>query len=513
MDNYAVYNDESFNTLEYFFNNDLPRLSFYLTLFLIPIGIGACIMCISQIRNSLYPKNIRRFFLSVSVSVIVYLSSHFFREILLEFRWNSLRIILPVISFAEFLTSGIIVFIISVFILYNTGSKKMKKPCLAIFSVLLGINTILLIISQFTGMYYTFPVIDLGNDLIFINFVQGNLYLISNLAPAAMMLLDGILLVICRKSFDKKLLVAMWVYIAAPIAAVVLKAVFPAYPFIMWATVIVTTYLLMSILRTKSEEYEKKKAEVTRLDTELSMATRIQADMLPNEFPAFPDRKEFDIFASMDPAKEVGGDFYDFFMVDDDHLGMVMADVSGKGVPAALFMMSSKILLKNYVLMTKDPKSALEKTNYQICQNNREGMFVTVWLGILDLKTGILTAANAGHEQPALKEPDGSFALYKDKHGIMVGYMDMVKYRTYELTLKKGSKLFLYTDGVAEATDANEELFGTARMIEALRRAENGTPKEILAEVRKSVDGFVQDAPQFDDLTMLCLEYKGTEVN
>ena len=335
MEDYIV-NDKNLSVWDYFIHTDLPRLSFYLTLFLIPIGIGACIMCISQTRNSLYPKNIRRFFLSVSVAVIVYLSSHFFREVLLEFRWNSLRFILPAISFAEFLMSGVIVFIISVFILNNTGSKKMKKPCLAIFSALLGINIILLIVSQFTGMYYTFPVLKLGDDLFFINFVQGDLYFISNIAPAAMLLLDGILLMIYRKSFNKKLLVAMWVYIAAPIAAVVLKAVFPDYPFIMWATVIVTTYLLMSILRTKSEDYEKQKAEATRMDTELSMATRIQADMLPNEFPAFPDRKEFDIFASMDPAKEVGGDFYDFFMVDDDHLAMVMADVSGKGVPAAL---------------------------------------------------------------------------------------------------------------------------------------------------------------------------------
>ena len=335
MEDYIV-NDKNLSVWDYFIHTDLPRLSFYLTLFLIPIGIGACIMCISQTRNSLYPKNIRRFFLSVSVSVIVYLTSHFFREVLLEFRWNSLRFILPAISFAEFLMSGVIVFIISVFILNNTGAKKMKKPCLAIFSALLGINIILLIVSQFTGMYYTFPVLKLGDDLFFINFVQGDLYFISNIAPAAMLLLDGILLMIYRKSFNKKLLVAMWVYIAAPIAAVVLKAVFPDYPFIMWATVIVTTYLLMSILRTKSEDYEKQKAEATRMDTELSMATRIQADMLPNEFPAFPDRKEFDIFASMDPAKEVGGDFYDFFMVDDDHLAMVMADVSGKGVPAAL---------------------------------------------------------------------------------------------------------------------------------------------------------------------------------
>ncbi len=512
MEDY-IYNDESFDFWEYFLHTDLPRLSLYLTLFLIPIGIGACIMCISQTRNSLYPKNIRRFFLAVSASVIIYLTSHFFREVLIEFRWNSLRVILPVISFAEFLMSGVIVFIISVFILANTGAQKIKKPFLALFSGLLGINTLLLIVSQFTGMYYTFPVIDLGNELIFTNFIQGDLYFISNIAPAAMLLLDGILLVIYRKSFNKKLLVAMWVYIAAPAAAVGLKAAFPDYPFIMWAAVIVTTYLLMSILRTKSEEYEKQKAEFTRLDTELAMATRIQADMLPSEFPAFPDRKEFDIYASMTPAKEVGGDFYDFFMVDDDHLGMVIADVSGKGVPAALFMMSSKILLHNYALMTKDPKAALEKTNYQICQNNSEGMFVTVWLGILDIKTGILTAANAGHEKPVLKEPDGSFELYKDKHGLMVGYMDIVKYKTYELTLKKGSKLFLYTDGVAEATNANNELFGTNRMIEALRSVENGDPHEILGGVRSAVDGFVKDAPQFDDLTMLCLEYKGTEVS
>ena len=431
--------------------------------------------------------------------------------VLIEFRWDCLRVILPVVTFVEFLASGMIVFIISLFIIESSKTKKGRTPCYVILSVLLGINTVLLIVSQFTGMYYSYSVDELGNNLIFTEFVQGDHYFISNIPSAAMMVVDAVLLVICRKGFNKKLLFALWSYIAAPAAAMILKIIFPDYPFIMWATVIVTTYLLISVLRTKSEEYEKKKAEVTRLDTELTMATRIQADMLPSDFPAFPDRSEFDIYASMDPAKEVGGDFYDFFLVDDDHLGMVMADVSGKGVPAALFMMSSKILLKNYALMTKDPKAALEKTNYQICQNNREGMFVTVWLGILDLRTGVLTAANAGHEQPALKEPDGSFELYKDKHGLMVGYMDMVRYRTYDLTLKKGSKLFLYTDGVAEATNAKEELFGRKRMTEALQGAENYSPEEILTEVRRVVDGFVGDAPQFDDLTMLCLEYKGTD--
>ena len=257
------------------------------------------------------------------------------------------------------------------------------------------------------------------------------------------------------------------------------------------------------------DENTKITAEKQRLDTELTLATGIQAGMLPDKFPAFPDRKDFDIYASMKPAKEVGGDFYDFFMIDEDRLGIVMADVSGKGVPAALFMMHSKILLKSYTLMKQKPKAALEEVNRQICENNPEDMFVTVWLGVLDLKTGVFTAANAGHEKPAVKQADGSFDLYKDKHGIMVGYMDGIRYKEYELQLTKGSKLFLYTDGVPEATNANEEMFGNDRMIEALRSAEDKTPKEILEAVDAAVDEFVGDAPQFDDLTMLCIEYNG----
>jgi serine phosphatase RsbU (regulator of sigma subunit) len=176
-------------------------------------------------------------------------------------------------------------------------------------------------------------------------------------------------------------------------------------------------------------------------------------------------------------------------------------------------MMHSKILLKSYTLMKQSPKAALEEVNRQICENNPEDMFVTVWLGVLDLKTGVFTAANAGHEKPALKQPGGSFELFIDKHGIMVGYMDGVRFKEYEMTLEKGAKLFLYTDGVAEATNAQEELFGTDRMIEALRTAEDKSPKEILAAVDSAIDAFVADAPQFDDLTMLCIEYNGEAEN
>ncbi|MBQ7170800.1 MAG: SpoIIE family protein phosphatase [Clostridia bacterium] len=273
--------------------------------------------------------------------------------------------------------------------------------------------------------------------------------------------------------------------------------------------------LLMADMEKGLSDYEENLTKITaekeRVGTELALATRIQADMLPNIFPAFPERPDFDVYASMTPAKEVGGDFYDFFLVDDEHLALVMADVSGKGVPAALFMMISKILVQNYAMMGRSPKEVLEAVNAQICANNREEMFVTVWFGILDLTTGTLTAANAGHEYPVLKQPDGDFELIKDKHGFVIGGMEGARYKEYELKLDPGAKLFLYTDGVAEATDSADALFGTARMLETLRAAQNEEPKEILEAVDRAVARFVGDAPQFDDLTMLCMHYIGKE--
>ena len=250
-------------------------------------------------------------------------------------------------------------------------------------------------------------------------------------------------------------------------------------------------------------------AEKERIGTELALATRIQAAMLPHIFPAFPDRPEFDIYASMDPAKEVGGDFYDFFLVDDGHLCMIMADVSGKGIPAALFMMASKIILQSCAMLGKSPAEILTMTNQAICSNNPENMFVTVWVGILELSTGKLIAANAGHEYPAIKHPDGSFQLFKDRHGFVLGGMEGMKYNQYALMLEPGSKLFLYTDGVPEAMDAEKELFGMERTIAALNEQPDAAPDQILKNIRRAVDDFVQDAEQFDDLTMLCLEYRG----
>ena len=251
------------------------------------------------------------------------------------------------------------------------------------------------------------------------------------------------------------------------------------------------------------EDITRITKEKERISTELDLARKIQADMLPYIYPAFPDRPEFDIYATMNPAREVGGDFYDFFLIDKDHLGMVVADVSGKGVPAALFMMMSKILINNFAMLGNSPAQVLEMTNTTICQNNQEEMFVTAWFGILEISTGKVVAANAGHEYPILRKADGNFELFKDKHGFVLGGLEGTKYKEYEFHLDRGGALFLYTDGVPEAANPEFELYGVDRLIEALNQCRTGGPVELLTTVRDSVNRFVGDADQFDDLTML----------
>ena len=281
------------------------------------------------------------------------------------------------------------------------------------------------------------------------------------------------------------------------------------------AAVLVVIYLIGLTLSRRTHgllrQQEAESREKERIGAELNVATQIQADMLPRIFPAFPERPEFDIYASMTPAKEVGGDFYDFFLVDDDHLAMVIADVSGKGVPAALFMVIAKTLLKNAAQTGLPPKAVLEKVNNQLCENNQAEMFVTVWLGIYEISTGKLTAANAGHEYPAIRRSGGRFELVKDRHGFVLAGMENARYREYELELGMGDTLFLYTDGVAEATDGTNTLYGTDRMLDMLNTAPERCPEELLRDVKRDIDRFVGDAPQFDDITMLAIQRKGDE--
>ena len=249
--------------------------------------------------------------------------------------------------------------------------------------------------------------------------------------------------------------------------------------------------------------------ERERLGAELELASSIQSSQLPNIFPAFPDREEFDIYATMDPAKAVGGDFYDFFMVDDDHLCMVIADVSGKGIPAALFMMASKIIIGNNAMMGKSPSKILHDANNSICKHNSEEMFVTVWLGILEISTGRLVSANAGHEYPIVRRKDGLYETLKDSHGFILGGMEGVKYKETEIFLEPGSSVFVYTDGVPEATASDKSMFGNDRLLKALNQEPDADPETTLKNIRKALNDFVKEAEQFDDVTMMNLLYIG----
>ena len=249
-------------------------------------------------------------------------------------------------------------------------------------------------------------------------------------------------------------------------------------------------------------------AERERIGMELSFAKNIQHSSLPAKFPAFPDRTDFDIYAYMKPAREVGGDFYNFRLLDDDHLAMWIGDVSDKGVPAALFMMAINIVINNRASMGGTPAEIMAFVNNNICEHNEANLFVTIWLGILEISTGRLTFVNAGHEEPALYRKGGSFELYKTKHNVAVGVFPDIEYTNYDIHLGRGDKLFVYTDGVPEATDMFDKLFTTGRMLEALNRYRDGAPQEILEGVRKSVKEFVGGRPQFDDLTMLGFELK-----
>ena len=254
---------------------------------------------------------------------------------------------------------------------------------------------------------------------------------------------------------------------------------------------------------------KKVTSDKERISVELRVATGIQAALLPRDFPAYTEDSKFNLFASMTPAKEVGGDFYDFFMVDDDHIALIMADVSGKGIPAALFMAISKTLIKNSVMSGNGPADALYQANEQLCEGNESELFVTVWLAVIELSTGKGKAANAGHEHPVLRRADGKYKLVKYRHSVAVATMEGIRFKEHDFEIHPGDSIFVYTDGVPEATDAKNELYGTDRMLEALNGYNGNSPKELLGTVRKSVDDFVDEAPQFDDLTMLCFNYYG----
>lgn len=302
-----------------------------------------------------------------------------------------------------------------------------------------------------------------------------------------------------KESVKKKIIIAVFMFI--PLVALGAGGY-------QYGVSLLYTTMMASLVMVYCFLFSDNEKSLYSTNKELGLATNIQRHMLPSIFPAFPEREEFDIYALMEPAKEVGGDFYDFFLIDETHLGLVMADVSDKGVPAALFMMASKIMVQNYALMGFSPKEVLTRVNKQICSNNQDEMFVTIWLGVLDLETGILTASNGGHEKPILKKPDGHFEAVADKHGFVVGFFPESVYTEYQIKLEKGAKLFLYTDGVPESNDGTKQ-FGMERTVETLNKYEALPVEHIAKGMLQDLTAFMGRNDQFDDITMLCLEYKG----
>ena len=330
------------------------------------------------------------------------------------------------------------------------------------------------------------------------------LYSIPLIFAYYMLVITLLLVILARKRFKKYQIVALFSYALVPML-VGLLSVFK-YGLSLSSASIMMVFMLMYCVLNVVQSRQREVAE-----NELKLATAIQETILPRKFPPYPDRKEFEIHASMDPAKEVGGDFYDFFMIDDDHLAMVIADVSGKGIPASLFMMVSKTLIKTQTLANSSstPSEILGRVNAQLCENNVLEMFVTVWIGILTISTGDLVYANAGHEYPALRHEGEEFALLKEKHSPPLGVMDGIRFREGAMKLRKGDILYVYTDGVPEAADNSQELLGTDRMIEILSKVKTDDPMEIDRIVREKIDVFTNGAAQFDDITMLCLRYEG----
>ena len=255
-----------------------------------------------------------------------------------------------------------------------------------------------------------------------------------------------------------------------------------------------------------TDDIARYAASKERMDTELRLASAIQSSTLPTEFP---ERSDLKVFGSMVPAKEVGGDFYDFFTIDENHVGFVIADVSGKGVPGALFMMGAMLLVKDRAMTGGKPSEVLRVVNEQMMERNRANMFVSVWLGILDTRTGVMTCANAGHEYPVLRDSSGLYELFKDKHGLVLGGLKSSRYTDYELLMEPGSAVYVYTDGITEARNSEEEFYGTQRLLDALNENGAGSPEEICRAVSRSVESFVGTAEQFDDKTMLCIVYQG----
>ena len=353
------------------------------------------------------------------------------------------------------------------------------------------------LVNLFTGIYFTVD----ANGV----YSRSQMYPVSMTYYLLVLIAIAFMTIIERKQLQPYQMVAVMLYILAPFAASIFNILF--YGLSVTGPVIMLILMLMYCVLNVSQGRQKAIE-----DRDMKVAAQIQENILPRTFPYLPEREEFDIYATMTPAKDVGGDFYDFFMIDDDHLAFVVADVSGKGMPAALFMMVSRTLIKNQAQSGSsdyDPKKILAEVNDQLCEGNTMQYFVTAWLGILTLSTGQLDYASAGHEYPAISKDGHDFVIYKERNSPPLGTMNGISFRGGSMTLGAGDIVYVYTDGVAEATNEKNELFGIDRMLDAINADLKADLKVIDTAVRDSVKEFVGEAPQFDDITMLTLRYNG----
>ena len=337
------------------------------------------------------------------------------------------------------------------------------------------------------------------------HYQRGNLYILSNLYAYFTILLTLALVFRARKKFKRYQVVTLFLYAFFPLVMGVVSVF--TFGLSLTSPVIMLVLLLMYCVLNVIQSRERSIS-----DSELQMANAIQEGMLPHIFPPYPERSEFDLYASMTAAKEVGGDFYDFYMPDKDHLVVTIADVSGKGIPAALYMMVTKTLIKNRGLTDyEDVSKILSTVNDQLCESNDIAMFVTVWIGVLTISTGEFRYANAGHEYPAVKRAGGKFELIKERHSPPLGCMEGIPYREYKTKLEPGDIIYVYTDGVTEANNSKNELFGEARMLDALNLPIDGDLLVLESNIKDSIDAFIDGNPQFDDITMLSMKYNGPQ--
>ncbi|SDB50775.1 Serine phosphatase RsbU, regulator of sigma subunit [Pseudobutyrivibrio sp. YE44] len=333
---------------------------------------------------------------------------------------------------------------------------------------------------------------------------RGPYYSLSKVYFVVIMILSLSVIVAERKQFKPIQLIAVFLYALAPILVGVISIWVRGLSLTPITTMVITLFMYCALNVTQGRELAVSEREI-------SIASSIQENVLPKTFPYLPDRKEFDLYAIMKPAKEVGGDFYDFFMVDDNHLALVIADVSGKGIPAALFMMNSRTLIRNRIQAGDSLSKIFYEVNNQLCEGNIADLFITVWVGIIDLNTGEGVEVNAGHLNPVIRRAGESYQLVSYPHDLAVAMLPDMEYHARTFKLNPGDSLFVYTDGVTEAMDANEMLYSKESLEDTLNTALDATPQEAIELVLKSIYDFVKDAGQNDDITMLCLTYNGKQ--